>query len=100
MKGITEVTEARPTTGRRVWLRFADGEEGEVDLSRYLGYGPVFGPLADEEFFRQLHVEAGTIAWPNGADIAPERLYELLVGYSLHSEAAVPMVAEGGGEGR
>jgi|LakMenEpi03Aug12_release.lakeMendotaPanAssembly.Ray.scaffolds.fasta_scaffold427069_2 hypothetical protein len=80
MKGITEVTEARPTTGRRVWLRFADGEEGEVDLSRYLNYGPVFEPLANEEFFRQLRVEAGTIAWPNGADIAPERLYELLVG--------------------
>ena len=80
MKGITEVTAARPTTGRSVWLRFADGEEGEVDLSRYLNYGPVFGPLADEEFFRLLRVEAGTIAWPNGADIAPERLHELLVG--------------------
>jgi hypothetical protein len=76
-------------------LSFADGVEGEVDLSRYLGYGPVFKPLADEEFFRQLRVEAGTIAWPNGADIAPERLYELLVGYKLHSEAAVPVVAEG-----
>ncbi len=97
MKTIPEVTEARPTSGRRVWLSFADGREGEVDLSRYLGYGPVFAPLADEEFFRQLRVEAGTIAWPNGADIAPERLYELLVGYKLHSEAAVPMVAEGGG---
>ena len=80
MDGIPEVTEARPTTGRRVWLRFADGEEGEVDLSRYLNYGPVFAPLEDEGFFRQLRVEAGTIAWPNGADIAPERLHELLVG--------------------
>ena len=95
MDGIPEVTEARPTAGRRVWLRFADGEEGEVDLSRYLNYGPVFGPLADEEFFRQLHVEAGTIAWPNGADIAPERLYELLVGYIQPAGVRVPMVAEG-----
>ena len=80
MKTIPEVTEARPTGAWRVWMNFADGVEGEVDLSRYLGYGPVFAPLADEEFFRQLRVEAGTIAWPNGADIAPERLYELLVG--------------------
>ncbi len=95
MKTIQEVIKARPTSGWRVWLSFADGVEGEVDLSRYLGYGPVFEPLADEEFFRQLRVEAGTITWPNGADIAPERLYELLVGYKLHSEAAVPMVAEG-----
>ena len=95
MKTIQEVIKARPTSGWRVWLSFADGVEGEVDLSRYLGYGPVFAPLADEEFFRQLRVEAGTIAWPNGADIAPERLYELLVGYRLHSEAAVPVVGEG-----
>ncbi|MFM7375354.1 MAG: DUF2442 domain-containing protein [Chthoniobacterales bacterium] len=71
MMSIPEVIEARPTTGRRVWLRFAHGEEGEVDLSRYPNYGPVFGPLADEQFFRQLNVEAGTIAWRNGADIAP-----------------------------
>jgi len=95
MDGIPEVTEARPITERRIWLRFADGEEGEVDLSRYTNYGPVFGPLADEEFFRQLHVEAGTIAWPNGADIAPERLYELLVGYIQPADVRVPMVAEG-----
>ena len=96
MKGITEVTEARPTAGRRVWLRFADGEEGEVDLSRYLKYGPVFGPLADEEFFRQLRVEGGgTVAWANGADIAPERLYELLVGYSQQVDVRVPVVADG-----
>jgi hypothetical protein len=93
MQTIPEVTGARRTSARRVWLSFADGQEGEVDLSRYLGFGPVFAPLADEEFFRQLRVEAGTIAWPNGADIAPEHLYELLVGYKLHSEAAVPMLA-------
>jgi hypothetical protein len=80
MKIIPEVIEVRPTGGWRVWLSFADGREGEVDLSRYLGYGPVFEPLADEKFFRQLRVDAGTVAWPNGADIAPERLYELLVG--------------------
>jgi len=94
MDGIPEVTEARLTTGRRVWLRFAHGEEGEVDLSRYLNYGPVFGPLADEEVFRQLRVEAGTVAWPNGADIAPERLHELLVGYGQQVDVRVPVVAE------
>jgi len=95
MTKIPEVTDARPTTGRRVWLRFADGEEGEFDLSRYLNYGPVFGPLADEGFFRQLRVGAGTIAWPNGADIAPERLHELLVGYSQQVDVRVPVVADG-----
>ena len=95
MNGIPEVTEARPTAGRRVWLRFADGEEGEVDLSRYLNYGPVFGPLADDGLFRQLRVEGGTVAWPTGADIAPERLHELLVGYSQQVDDRVPVFADG-----
>ena len=95
MNVIPEVTEARPITGRRVWLRFADGEEGEIDLSRYLNYGPVFAPLEDEGIFRQLRVEAGTIAWPNGAGIAPERLHELLVGYGQQAHTGVPMVADG-----
>lgn len=95
MKVIPELIDVRPTSARRVWLLFADGKEGEVDLSRYLDYGPVFKPLTDESFFRQLRVEAGTIAWPNGADIAPERLHELLVGYLEHADAAGPMVADG-----
>jgi len=59
-----------------VWVRFEDGTEGEVDLASEL-WGPVFEPLKNPEYFAQVAVaEYATIAWPNGADIAPEFLYE------------------------
>jgi Protein of unknown function (DUF2442) len=50
---------------------------GNVDLSSDLGKGPIFAPLAELSHFKQFTLEGGTLAWPNGADIAPERLYEL-----------------------
>ncbi len=69
------VTDARYVKDYTIRLRFADGTEAEVDLSDEL-WGPVFEPLKDPEFFRQFEVaEYGTIAWPNGADLAPEFLY-------------------------
>ena len=60
-------------------LRFSDGREGEVDLQRELE-GEIFQPLQDPAFFRQfrVHPELHTVTWPNGADFAPEFLYDLV----------------------
>jgi hypothetical protein len=70
------VVEARHTHDYVVWIKFQDGSEGEVDLAAEL-WGPVFEPLKDPQYFKQFIVaEYGTIAWPNGADLAPEFLYD------------------------
>jgi len=74
---MNDVVEARYVREYKVWLRFQDGTTGEVDIEPSFK-GPVFEPLRDIEFFKQVCVdpEIGTIVWPNGADVAPETLYD------------------------
>ena len=57
---------------------FADGTCGTVCLKDRL-FGPVFEPLKDRELFGKAFVdEFGAVRWPNGADLAPDALYEEL----------------------
>jgi len=74
---ILHVKEAKYLHNYSIWLRFNDGAEGEVDLSGELD-GEVFGPLKDLEKFKSFKVDPvlQTIVWENGADLAPEFLYE------------------------
>lgn len=58
------------------YIEFDDGRKGDIDLSDYPNKGPIYEPLRDLSFFQSAKIEGGTIAWQNGADIAPESLYE------------------------
>ena len=71
---FARVVEARYLGDYRVWVRFDDGLEGAVDLEDVL-WGPVFEPLKDPTYFSNFSIDM-TLTWPNGADIAPESLYE------------------------
>ena len=73
---MIRVTDARHVRDYVVWVRFNDGTQGNVDLSDELA-GTVFEPLRDMAFFVQfeVHPETHTLAWPNGADFAPEFLH-------------------------
>jgi hypothetical protein len=60
-------------------IMFDDGVQGDVDFSVYFSRGPIFEPLKDTDIFSRATVEGGTISWPNGADVAPETLYDVLL---------------------
>jgi hypothetical protein len=72
------VLRVQPLSGYRLRAEFNDGVVKEIDLSGEL-YGEVFEPLREPEFFRQgsINPKTGTVEWPNGADFAPEFLYEI-----------------------
>ena len=76
---IPRVAEAKYIKDYTLYLRFSDGSDGEVDLAQELD-GEIFKPLKDISYFRNFSVnqELHTVVWPNGADFAPEFLYEKL----------------------
>ena len=72
------VTDVRLTKDYELRITFSDGVVKEVDLVGEL-HGEIFEPIKDPEVFKQVRVntETNTIEWPNGADFAPEFLYEI-----------------------
>jgi hypothetical protein len=72
------VTDVDYLSDYKLKLRFEDNSVKVVDLQPYLD-GPVFEPLKNIDFFRQVAVnpDIDTIVWPNNADFAPEFLYEI-----------------------
>ena len=78
MNTFLQVAAINHINDYRLRLEFSDGIVKEVDLYGEL-HGQVFEPLKDPGFFRQVGInqETNTIEWPNGADFAPEFLYEI-----------------------
>jgi hypothetical protein len=58
-----------------VKLTFDNGQQKIADCQQWLK-GTVFEPLKDKNYFKTFFLDGWTIAWSNGADIAPETLYE------------------------
>lgn len=74
MNYLPEVVKAKRVRGFIIATRFNNGAEKHVDISQWFK-GPVFKALRDPKFFAKFFIEGGTLAWPNGVDIAPESLY-------------------------
>lgn len=65
---LDRIVAVEPRPNYHVWIRFEDGQEGEVSLAHLVGQG-VFAVWEDEREFRKVYVDedAGTIAWPGAS---------------------------------
>ena len=73
------VTKAKYIDSFKVWLKFNDGTEGIADLEATItsDHRDIFQYLQNKQHFKNFKVDADTLVWENGLDLAPEYLYEL-----------------------
>jgi len=74
---LYDVVAVEARSGFKVWVRFENGVEGEADLSDLAGRGVFKRWTENPAEFGEVSVdsESGTVAWPGGLDVAPDRLY-------------------------
>jgi hypothetical protein len=69
-----DVVEVKTEPHHRLFVRFKDGVAGHVQL-RPEDLTGVLAPLRDEQFFEQVFIDYGAVAWPGEIDLAPDAMY-------------------------
>jgi len=76
------VTSVNVLPDVRLRVTFVDGTAGEVHMKSFLSNpnvdGTIFEPLRDPAIFAQAQVALGAVHWPNGADLAPDAMYDAI----------------------
>ena len=92
---MLRAVEVRPLAGYRIWLRYQDGTEGEVDLSHLAGKG-VLASWEQEGVFAKIKLGShGQIEWPGDIDLCPHALYLKLTGKQPEDVFRGPGLASG-----
>ncbi|RLC49168.1 MAG: DUF2442 domain-containing protein [Candidatus Cloacimonadota bacterium] len=69
------VINAKYISDYKIEVEFDNGVKKTIDCKNWLK-GKIFKPLKNKDYFSKFFIDGWTIAWPNGADIAPETLYK------------------------
>jgi hypothetical protein len=82
MHHLWRLTSVTALPDARLRVSFIDGTAGEVDMRVFLRNpqldGTIFEPLRDPAVFAQARVVLGAVQWPNGADLAPDAMYDAI----------------------
>ena len=72
-----DVIEVKHVAPLALSVQFADGTVGIVQFEQSHLTG-VFASLKDPQFFQQVHIENGAVAWPGNIDLAPDAMYSAI----------------------
>jgi hypothetical protein len=69
---LVRISNVKPLNEFQPEITLTTGEVVERDLRPFLN-GPVFASIStDEQLFRQVRAENGTLVWPGGVDLCPD----------------------------
>ena len=72
---LIKVIDAKYIEGYKIKFKFNDGKTKSIDFKNLL-WGEIFEPLQNIDYFKKFKLNPFTIEWENGADFAPEYLYD------------------------
>lgn len=74
---MVKVISVSPKDNYKVFVTLSNGKKGEFDVLPYLEKG-IFKELKDKNYFSQVKIVFGGIAWPNSQDFSGNTIdYEL-----------------------
>jgi hypothetical protein len=69
----------------RLIVTFRNGTQKLVNLEAEIKQGGIYEPLQDITYFKSVKADGTSIAWSNGADFAPEFLFEIGQPIEVHT---------------
>ncbi len=68
---MVKVVSVEPLEDYKLRVGLSNGRKGIFDVSKFVSSG-VFRELKDQEYFRRVFINYGTVVWPHEQDIDPE----------------------------
>lgn len=84
-----KIIEVKVLNDKNLYLKFSNGKSGSFNFEDFFSYKGILKPLSDQNFFNQVSIADGTIAWPNEIDFCPDVLYSIIAKEKIYHDNKV-----------
>ncbi|NOT77536.1 MAG: DUF2442 domain-containing protein [Bacteriovoracaceae bacterium] len=84
-----KIIEVKVLKDKNLYLKFSNGKSGSFNFEDFFSYKGILKPLSDQNFFNQVSIADGTIAWPNEIDFCPDVLYSIITKEKIYHDNKV-----------